>query len=93
MTIKDIRALYYALENAHHDVMAVGFGNSSARDRICFYMNYKDYCRLCGLIDQVIGLDNGKTTLFGHEIKIRDELKHIYLGIEMDEVKDNERNT
>ena len=56
-------------------------------------MNYKDYCRLCGLIDQVIGLDNGKTTLFGHEIKIRDELKHIYLGIEMDEVKDNERNT
>ena len=87
---EDMKKLYYALEDTHHDMMAVGFGVSSAMDRICFYMNRKDYYLLCGLADQITALDNGKSTLFGHEIKIRDELKHIYLGIEMDEVNDED---
>lgn len=85
--IEDIKALYYALGNAHQDVMSAGLV-SSANNKICFYMNDNDYCVICGLLyDQVLALDNGKKTLFGHEIKIRHELKHIYLGIEMEEVE------
>lgn len=84
MTNEDIMALYYALEKAYRDL--IGFGLSSATDRICFYMNYKDYGRICGFLSSVIAYDDGKRTLFGHEIKIRDDIKHIYLGIEIDEV-------
>lgn len=83
MTNEDIMALYYALEKAYRDLR--GFGLSSAMDRICFYMNYKDYGRICGFLSSVIAYDDGKRTLFGHEIKIRDDIKHIYLGIEIDE--------
>lgn len=78
--------LFYALAKASYD--------SNLNDNFCWFMSYKDYERVrASLLNATICLtgdmlEDGNATLFGYPIKIRDELKHIYIGIEMDEVND-----
>ena len=74
--------LFYALAKASYD--------SNINDNFCWFMSHKGYERVrASLLNVTLCLtgdtEDGSATLFGYPIKIRDDLKHIYIGIEMDE--------
>ena len=78
--------LFYALAKASY--------NSNINDNLCWFMSHKGYERVrASLLNVTLRLnddmvEDGNATLFGYPIKIRDDLKHIYIGIEVDEVEE-----
>lgn len=94
MTREDKDNLYYALKRTRDNANWWWTSEGSRTRRMCFYMNHEDYNSLLSYMDlnvawnNLIIYDDGSRTLFGHKIVIRDELKHIYFGVEVDEVEE-----
>ena len=91
MKTEDKDTLYYALKRVRDNANWWCMSEKSKTRKMCFYMNHEDYNSLLGYTDlsfHLVVYDDGSRTLFGHKIIIRDELKHIYFGVEVNEVND-----